>query len=182
MSLRYRLLLLLVVGLVCLGGLPARAEQFVTGITLNTKRTQNGKIVTVRQTKGALLNLAAEFAGVEARTLELVYDTDTDAISVVRKSDGGVVLPQLAFTGGLTLANTVDTVRQRQTFVKFQGSANVSGSAVGRIEIARNADLSFKRFLWTGSVQLNQPAGLFNPDLIITGFFTTGRRFTPTGP
>jgi hypothetical protein len=168
--------------LACLCALPAKAEQFVTAITLNVKEVQNGKIVNVRKNKAALLALAAQGAGVEARTLEMVYNTDSDTIDAVRKSDGAVVLPELAFSGGLTITNSADTIRQRQTFVKFQGSANISGSAAGKIVIVRNPDLSLKNFLWTSSVQLNQPAGIFNPDSIITGLFTTGRRFTPTGP
>jgi hypothetical protein len=169
----------LVLCLVCLLALPAKAERFVTTITLKSKYAQGGKIESSQWNKGTVLFLAGNSASGD---LELVYDTDTDSIDVVRKSDGAVVSPQLTFTGGITLQNSTDTVRQRQTFIKYQGSANISGSVVGRIEIARNADLSLKRFFWTGSYQLNQPASPFNLDSIITGIFITGRRFTPTGP
>jgi hypothetical protein len=177
-SLRYQLLL---VSLVFLGALPANAESFVTSVTLNVKQMQGGEIVTIRQTKAALLNLAAQLSGMEARTLELVYDTGTDILAVVKKSDGAVVMPQMAFSGGLSLSNNANTLRQRQAFVKFQGAASVNGSAAGKITIVRNADLSLKKFVWSGSVQINQPAGLFNPDVIINGTFLTGKRFVPTG-
>jgi hypothetical protein len=171
-----------VASVVCLSTLPASAERFVTTMTLTRRQVQNGKIVATRQTKAAILSLAGQIAGVEPRTLELVYDTNNDGIEVVKKSDGTVVLSQLTFSGGLAISNTADTNRQRQTFVKYQGSSTVSGSAAGNIIIARNPDLSLKRFAWTGSVQMNQPAGLFNPDFIITGTFATGKKFVQTGP
>jgi len=176
-SLSFRLLM---VSLLCLGAFPAHAERFVTTLTLTTKKVQGTKIVTTRQTKAALIAFAGQIAADDPKNLEMVYDTNTDSISVVRKSNGSVVLPELTFNGGLTISNTIDTLRQRQTFVKFQGSSTVSGSATGKIVIVRNPDLSLKRFFWAGTVQLSQPASLFNPDQIVTGSFTTGKAFVPT--
>jgi uncharacterized protein GlcG (DUF336 family) len=157
----------------------ARADQFLTTVNLTVYQAVNGKVVISHQTTAALITAAAVAASEDPRTLAMVYDTDADAVEVVRRSDGSVVSPQLQFTGGLTVANAADTSEERQAFIMFQGSGDVTGSVTGKITKLYDGEHILKHLTWVGSVQLSEPATGVTPDVVIKGAFGTGAKFVP---
>ena len=155
----------------------AYADRFTVNITAKITITDFlGKLRTLSASKAAILKSYSESSGEPVSNLEIIYDTDHDTVEVVKKSDGAFVAERFAFSGGATVSDAADKNRMRQAFVAIDGSPDISGSAVGKIVLTRDALGQITKFAWSGSYQAS------GVDSVVTGIFTTGKKFVPLNP
>jgi hypothetical protein len=173
--------------------LSARANLFVVDISTRTYSLDgDGEVQMHAGNKVQFVDLAAQNSGVAANTLVLVYDTDADALEVVRKADGSLIQTVMYFIADTDVENSKKIRAYRQAFLSLTGSTVVSGTTVVtgtavvsgstsidgsvagpvRVEYDRKANIIAYR--WDGDFQYSIPGNTTTLNRVVHGRFTLG--------
>jgi len=121
------------------------------------------------------VDLASQNSGLNAKTLALVYDTETDAVEVVRKADGTLVSTVMTFLNGTECESTGKTYAFRQTFLALSGTTPINGSVDGPVRITYDSHANITSYNWYGEFQYSIPGDKDNLNRIVHGRFILGR-------
>ena len=164
----------------------AQAEKFLVAFTaIESSSDANGKITHSRDnTNFEIEDVASEQVPVPAlKTLRYVFDTDTNQLQVVRRSDGVVLQVRYEFRGGVRYTQPDGKKEFRQQFVYKVGETAPIGSGAGGVTIVRDAAGALLRYVWYAKLQVGEPAGVdadgpFPAETVIGGFIL-GKKFVP---
>lgn len=164
----------------------AHAEKFLVAfIAKETSSDATGKItVSPDNTKFEIEDVASEQNPVPAlNTLRYVFDTDTNQLQVVRRSDGVVIQVRYEFRDGVRYVAADGKKEFRQNFVYKVGETTPIGSVAGRVTIVRDAAGALLSYTWNAVMQVGEPAGTdangpFPAETVIGGFIL-GKKFVP---
>jgi hypothetical protein len=167
----------------------ARANLFLVEISTRTYSLNNrGEIIMRVGNRRQFIDLVQQAnPGIDAKLLTLVYDTETDALEVVRSDDGTLIAPIMTFSNGLKISNAAKTTEYRQAFLTLDGTAvttgtavvsgtvPISGSVAGPVRIGYDSKDNIQAFRWDGDFEYNIPgtANAFNE--VVHGHFVLGR-------
>lgn len=176
---------IIVAGALAFAGHQAQAEKFYTtlsAVEYFPDSTKGNKIVRVTESNALLISDAAADFSLDAKTLAVVFDTVTNQIQIVKKTDGSVVDVEFEIRGGNTITSPEGTLQYRQAFLYKFGATTPYGSAIGRID--RKFDVAnptvLVKFVWSATFQHSVPATAADePSEIVTGRFVTGKLFVP---
>ncbi len=164
-----------------------QAEKFLVSFTATeTSAEDSGKITVLPDnTTFELEDVASEQNPVPPiNTLRYVFDTDTNQLQVVRRSDGVVLQVRYEFRDGFRYTEPGGKREFRQHFVYKAGGPTPIGSVAGFVTIARDAAGALLNYVWHARIQVGEPAGTnadgpFPPETVI-GAFVLGKKFVPT--
>lgn len=164
----------------------AHAEKFLVAFTATEFTSDaNGRIVSDEDSTGAEIDdVAAEQNPVPARnTLRYVFDTDTNQLQVVRRSDGAVLGVRYEFRDGVRYTKPNGKMEFRQHFIYKPGGTTPIGSVAGFVTVVKDAGGALANYFWNAKMQVGEPAGTnangpFPAELVI-GRFTLGKKFVP---
>jgi hypothetical protein len=178
---------------ILLSGIAARANLFAVDISTRTYSLNGKGEVTFRAgDQRQFIDLAAENADVDAKTLVMVYDTDADAMEVVRKADGSLIQTVMTFIDDTKVINAGQDRAYRQSFISLSGTTMVSGTAVvsgstsidgsvaGPVRIARDHEANIIAYRWDGDFQYSIPGDNQTLNRVVHGRFTLGREIHVT--
>jgi hypothetical protein len=176
--------LTLLASLITLAGfaVEARAEKFLAKFSYTEYLTNEfGVIVTERDTTASEVVECAEDAipPLDPSSLVLVYDTVTETVEVVKKTDGSTVCTVFKFSGGTTVTSADGKKQVRQAFLNIPDhGANAHGSITGRIALGFDGSGNLTQYTWKARFQASIP----EDNEVIEGTLTTSKMFVPTNP
>jgi len=180
---------------VCFLGFSVAAQPNLFHVDISTRTytlNNRGEVVVRVGDHRQFVDVAAQNANLDAKTLVLVYDTVTDALEVVRKDDGTVISTVMTFIDGEAAENAGKTRAYRQAFISLSGSATVSGTAVvsgsaalsgtttvsgsvvGPVRVAYNGADDIIAYRWDGDFQYSVPSSSDSLNSVVRGHFTLG--------
>ena len=116
-----------------------------------------------------------------AKDLKLGYDPEADRISIVN-TNGESVLDVYTFAAGTLVANSTDTLRERQVFL-FPGDASeATGAAQISERVTRDEGGLITSLSSRGSFQFANAATADLPAEVCSGTFTVGRKLKFSTP
>ena len=160
----------------------ARAEKFLAKFSYTEYLTNEvGTIVRERDNTASEVAECAEDAvpPLNPSSLVLVYDTETETVEVVKKTDGSTVCIVFKFSGGTTVTRADGKKQVRQAFLNIPDhGADAHGSVTGRI--IRNLDGSgnLTQYTWKARFQASIP----EDNEVLEGTLTTSKKFVPSNP
>ena len=162
----------------------ARAEKFLVVFTATeTSSDASGKIISAPDSTALELEDVASVQNPvpDLKTLRYVFDTDTNQLKVVRRSDGAVLAVRFEFRDGVRYTQPNGRKEFRQHFVYKPGETTPIGSVAGFVIIERDAAGVLTGYRWSATMLLGEPAGMdedgpFPPSIVI-GNFTLGKKF-----
>ena len=162
----------------------ARAEKFLVAFKASEVSSDaTGKITSSPDNTALELEDVASVQNpvVALRSLSYVFDTDTNQLQVVRRSDGVVVAVRFEFREGVRYTQPDGKREFRQHFVYKPGEPKPVGSVAGYVVIERDATGVLIGYGWRATMQLGEPAGTDEngpfPASIVIGNFTLGKKF-----
>lgn len=168
-----------------LASVSAHAERFyvtLSAVEYFPESSLGNKIVRIGENNRLIIADAAADSSLDAKTLTIVYDTEMDAILVVKKTDGTVVDTEFEVKGGNIITSPDGKLQYRQAFLYKTGATTPYGSVIGRIDRASDAanPTVLVKFRWTATFQHSVPqTAVDEPSEIVTGTFVTGAKFVP---
>ena len=164
----------------------ARADKFLVEFNATEYTSDStGKITGAQDNTAAEIDdVAGEQNPVPARnTLRYVFDTDTNQLQVVRRSDGAVIGVRYEFRDGVRYMSPGGTREFRQQFIYKVGETTPIGSVAGPVAIVRESTGALRRYAWNAKMQVGEPAGTnaggpFPAETVIGGFIL-GKKFIP---
>jgi hypothetical protein len=156
--------------------LPTRADLFEVSIATVTYSLNNeGRIKFHPGDAKEFIDLAAQNSSLDPKKLVLAYDTVADALEVVRKSDGTIILPVMSFGGGLQIETASEEHVYRQAFITLSGTDVPSGSVAGPIHATFDGQGNITSYHWDGEFQYNIPGDPDTLNRIVRGHFEVKR-------
>jgi hypothetical protein len=116
-----------------------------------------------------------------ARHLKIAYDPEADKISIVN-TNGESVLDVYTFGAGTLVANSSDTLRERQVFLFPGDSSEATGAAQLSERVTRDEGGLIARLTTRGSFQFANSATAELPAEICSGTFTVSRKLKFSTP
>jgi hypothetical protein len=158
----------------------AFAEQYVVKLFLRYfSESESGTIQVQRVTPLLIIVNCALQTETQADSLELVMDTETGSISVVRKCDGVVVCPVADLVGGHEISATVVNSQKkfmRHAFMQLPFTSEMIGSLMGPGVLSLGEVSNFK---WRGKILGSQPPFGNLDKSVFDGKFAVTKKFVP---
>jgi hypothetical protein len=117
----------------------------------------------------------------DPRSLRLAYDLEGDRLVVV-DSNGQILDSYLEFGLSTTVANSSDSLRERQAFLFPAGLTDAIGSALISERINRNNEGGISRVKTRGSLQFTRTNSGDGAIEVCNGTFTSGKRINQVEP
>jgi hypothetical protein len=155
--------------------LNANATLFLAAISTRTYSINGrGEIILHPGGQRAIIDLAAQNAGADAKSLVCVYDTTADALEVVHRNDGSLVSTIMTFSNGTDIVTAGATREYRQAFITLSDTNAISGSVDGPVHIAYDGSSNITAYHWDADFQYSIPGNSNTLNRIVHGHFVLG--------